>query len=388
MRGLRPPSLREFNLKNKKRFESIDIWKGITILSVVLIHTVFWSGRFYLPDWTRQVVLLLDVTVFFFISGYLLRSRSSKIVVERTGRQSLRLFIDYGIVTIAGLGIAIALYYLLQLGHLVEFDLPAAIHSALKLDPSGSVWEVIQVYGGSMWYLRVYIAVLLVGFMILATPIQKGLLLLPLISFGAFLLIISYPELLLPFLFTDTLFLSFYLTIFLAGAVFKRYKHKISMRALWITWSVVLAVSLMVVLQEGGLPDLQSEKFPPTPIYLLFSLHSILAFCALLLYERKSGFIKQGVLMLGFAAWFGRHSYRVYLWQGVAASIPYFFVPVMMEMGLPAAIIFLISLIWSVSLTMGLTYGYNQLLPMKLVESKIRVKSGDSAPNISSENID
>jgi hypothetical protein len=160
------------------------------------------------------------------------------------------------------------------------------------------------------------------------------------------------------------------------------------MRALWITWFVVLVVSLMVVLQEGGLPDLQSEKFPPTPIYLLFSLHSILAFCALLLYERKSGFIKQGVPMLGFAAWFGRHSYRVYLWQGVAASIPYFFVPAMMEMGLPAAIIFLLSLTWSVSLSMGLTYGYNRLLPMKLVESKIRVKSGDSTPRISGENVD
>jgi len=372
----------------KKRLETVDIWKGITILSVVLIHTVFWSGRLYLPDWTRQVVLLLDVTVFFFISGYLLRSRSSKTVVQRTGRQSLRLFIDYGIVTILGLGIAIALYYLLRLGHLVEFDLQAAIHSALKFDPSDSVWEVIQVYGGSMWYLRVYMAVLVVGLIILATPIQKGFFILPLVSFGGFLLIMSYPELVAPFLFTDTLFLSFYLTVFLAGAVFKRYKHKLTMRMLWIAWSMVLAVSLVVVLQEGGLPDLQSEKFPPTPIYLLFSLHSILAFCALLLYEQKSGFDKRGEQVRDFSAWFGRHSFRVYLWQGVAASIPYFFVPAMVEKGLPPVVIFLISLTWSLGLTLGLTYVYNRMLPIKLLEAVIGIKNEDSRRRISSEPID
>lgn len=160
------------------------------------------------------------------------------------------------------------------------------------------------------------------------------------------------------------------------------------MRAFWITWSVVFAASVVVMIQEGGLPDLQAEKFPPTLTYLLFSLHSILAFCALLLYERKSGFANRGVHMREFTVWFGRHSYRVYLWQGVAASIPYFFVPDMMEKGLPPAIIFLISLTWSISLTMGVTYGYNRMFPIKMVESNIGVKNENSSQHISREIVD
>ena len=77
-----------------QRLESVDIWKGVTILSVLVIHTCFYSGRLYLPDWTRRVTLLLDVPVFFFISGFLLQNNDAKTVFRLTCHQGVRLVFD------------------------------------------------------------------------------------------------------------------------------------------------------------------------------------------------------------------------------------------------------------------------------------------------------
>jgi peptidoglycan/LPS O-acetylase OafA/YrhL len=363
---------------SEKRLESIDIWKGVTILSVLVIHTVFWSGRLYLPDWIRQISLLLDVPVFFFISGYLLQSSSAKTVVQRTGRQAIRLVADYGVVTLIVLVLAVALYFTLQLESRVELDLKTAIISALKFEPSGSVWEVLQVYGGSMWYLRVYLSVLLVGFLILASPLQRALLILPLFSYAAFLLTTYYSQLVLSFVLTDTRHLTFYLTLFLAGAVFKKYKNKFSLSGLIITWIILIFASLVIVFQNGGLPNLQEAKFPPSSLYLLFSLHSIMALCVLVLYESRSAFAKPRYRLRGFISWCGRHSFRIYLWQGVAASIPFFFIPTMLKRGIPTGVIFVVVLAWIFCVSLALTYGHNRLVSANTIPRKLEEgKNGD-----------
>ena len=363
---------------NTKHLESVDVWKGVTILSVLVIHTCFWSGRLYLPDWTRRASLLLDVPVFFFISGFLLQSRVAKTVLQRTGRQAIRLVADYAVVTISVLVLAIALYFALQLESRVEFDLQAAVISALKLDPSGSVWEVLQVYGGSMWYLRVYFSVLLVGFLVLASPLQRALFVLPFISYAAFLLTTWFIQVDQSFLLTDTRHLTFYLAIFLAGAAFKKYQNNISLSALSIIWLILIAASLAIIFQGGGLPDLQAAKFPPSTLYLLFSLHSIMAFCLLVLYESKKSFAAPRYPLRDFTSWCGRHSYRIYLWQGVAASIPFFFIPPMLKRGIPTVVIFLVTLAWIVCVSLALTYGHNRLIPAIPIPRKLEDgKSGD-----------
>ena len=359
---------------SEKRLESIDLWKGITILSVLVIHTTFWSGRLYLPDWTRSLSLLLDVPVFFFISGYLLQSSEAKVIGQRSGRQLIRLVTDYAVISIIALTLAVVVFVVFRLEVHIEPNIRSAIMTTLKFHPtdstSESVWDIFQVFGGSMWYLRVYFSVLLLGILILASPLKRGLLFLPLISYAVFLLTTMYPLLVQPFLLTDTQYATFYLTLFLAGAVFKEYKNRLSMSGLSLTWAFLLVASLVSVVREGGLHDLQEAKFPPSSLYLLFSLHSILAFCLLVLFESKKPFMKPKYHLRSFFSWCGQQTYRIYLWQGVAASIPFFFIPYLLEKGIPTAAIFAIVLVWNIGASLALTYGYNRVVPVKIFPGK------------------
>ena len=52
-----------------KRDSAIDFSRGIVVISIIFIHTTFMSGVFYVPNFFRQMSLLLDVPAFFFISG-------------------------------------------------------------------------------------------------------------------------------------------------------------------------------------------------------------------------------------------------------------------------------------------------------------------------------
>lgn len=79
-RGHRPPKIKTDTFKSgfivhkvkTKRDLTIDLFKGFTILWIIHIHTVFWSGDFYFSDPVRQFTLLIDVPIFFFLSGYLM----------------------------------------------------------------------------------------------------------------------------------------------------------------------------------------------------------------------------------------------------------------------------------------------------------------------------
>jgi peptidoglycan/LPS O-acetylase OafA/YrhL len=82
----------------------------------------------------------------------------------------------------------------------------------------------------------------------------------------------------------------------------------------------------------------------------------------LLLYETRHTFVKPKHPVGKFISWCGRHSYRIYLWQGMVASIPFLFVPALLERGVPSPVIFLISLTWMVSVSASITYGHNWLM--------------------------
>lgn len=47
----------------------IDLMRGLCIIAVVLIHTVYHSGTSYTPKSLQNLVLLFDVPVFFFLTG-------------------------------------------------------------------------------------------------------------------------------------------------------------------------------------------------------------------------------------------------------------------------------------------------------------------------------
>lgn len=68
----------ELTSSDGKRDCYIDFIRGLAALSVVYIHTCFWSGQSYIPEWWSNTALLFDVPVFFLLAGMLMgRSRNS-----------------------------------------------------------------------------------------------------------------------------------------------------------------------------------------------------------------------------------------------------------------------------------------------------------------------
>ncbi len=48
----------------------IDIFRGVAVLNVLFIHTAFYSGEFYVPEWVRNLSLWIDIPFFLFLSGW------------------------------------------------------------------------------------------------------------------------------------------------------------------------------------------------------------------------------------------------------------------------------------------------------------------------------
>ena len=73
-----------------KRDLYIDYAKGLATLSIVFIHTVFWSGQFYVSNEMRIFSLLFDVPIFFALSGL-----TSSGNIDKTFRRLVKLQITY-----------------------------------------------------------------------------------------------------------------------------------------------------------------------------------------------------------------------------------------------------------------------------------------------------
>ena len=68
----------------------IDFAKGLATLSIIFIHTAFWSGQFYIPAEVRVFSLVFDVALFYALSG--ITSGSN---IEKTFYRLLKLQITY-----------------------------------------------------------------------------------------------------------------------------------------------------------------------------------------------------------------------------------------------------------------------------------------------------
>ena len=68
----------------------IDFAKGLATLSIIFIHTAFWSGQFYIPAELRVFSLVFDVALFYALSGI-----TSGANIEKTFYRLLKLQITY-----------------------------------------------------------------------------------------------------------------------------------------------------------------------------------------------------------------------------------------------------------------------------------------------------
>lgn len=293
----------------------IDYIRGLAALSVLWIHTVGWSGASYVAPYMQQLCLLIDVPIFFFVAGWSYGYTNDMV---KGMKNILRLQIRYMvfIVLYAGLllcfrdkvGISQIVAWLLHLNYDTTKHFPVAI--------------------ATMWFMRVFIATSMIGY--IALKIKR-----------------PYVMLLISFLLTvlcsyafwhdqtsntsifDFRYIPIYLTFYLAGYITK--DREISWKQLILGMSAVILGLLALYDCHINVFNIVKQKFPPTIVYMLWSIPSLLFVIKFKKIDKMpcNKYINR----------IGRYSIHYYFAQGISSSILYFVVPFYRTLWWPIALV-------------------------------------------------
>ena len=332
----------------------VDWFKGIMILSVIHIHTVYWSGFGYVPAGVREAALLVDVPIFFFISGYVTRPAAFFPCLLKTVQQFLRLYFHYLVISFLLLGIILVVSVLLA--GWKQVDLGLALSSLFKLTPSGNLWDSIRGFNGSLWFFRDYFSLLVF------VPFLVGIAALYKIKYNVLLFILLFTAL-FPKEYSDHRFLfscygnvSFYLFFFVLGIIFREQEEQIDMKSISVSFLLNICLALVVFYSDNRTLSIDRYKFPPSMQYLIYSLPLVHLFVFL-----KRKFKQRSSVFAGrisrFLRWCGINIFFIYLFQGAVCSLPYFFINYLVPVVHPA-ILYVLILSFNIVLTMAVSYVY------------------------------
>ena len=318
-----------------KRDLYIDFAKGLATLSIVFIHTAFWSGQLYLPAEVRTLSLLIDVPVFFALSG--LTSGNN---VEKTLYRLLKLQVTYmifvtflffldGIMKWGIFGIfgteGMQSYYTV-FG--TKYAVPS-VDSAFNWDILGNWFlhsysncDSFPVVMGSFWYLKVYYIVTVFGVLVLKFFSQHvkwiiGVCLALTIYFNIDNDVMKnfapyYPS-------GQVGYVAYYLAVFLIATQLKGKKIK---DVFVPVLCGLVAMSLVTVFWYFGnevFYKFNKQKFPPKIPYIVWSLLSLVTI--FVLYNRLK------ITKDNFINYIGKNAIFYYFAQGMSSSVVYFLIP-------------------------------------------------------------
>lgn len=333
----------------------VDVFKGVMILWVIHIHTVFWSGYQYVPEVVRQVTLLADVPIFFFISGYLTRPGSFASLLMKALRQFLRLYAHYLLISCLLLA-TVVLVSLLVAGR-QETDLGPAVGSMFGIKPYGDLWERLPVYAGSLWFIRDYLS------MLILIPLLCGFSLIFRIRFHILVFILLFTAL-FPKEYADRSFLfstygnvSFYLFFFMLGFIFRDGEGTMQSSSTALSLAVTAAMGLLVYAMGGGVLEIQKYKFPPAIQYLIYSLLLVHVFVLLKKKLQAKSRDYRG-RAARFLRWCGVNIFSIYLFQGAVCSLPFFFID-QLTRSLHPLPLYCLLLSFNLGLTLSAAYLYS-----------------------------
>lgn len=304
----------------------IDVAKGGATLSVIFIHTVFWSGQFYLPHEARVLSLLFDVPLFFLLSGL-----TSSGNLEKTFFRLLKLQITYMLF--------VALLFFLDgvykevLIHLEGRDKAVEYFrlygEAYVPDSLDRVWnwkklgdwfshqytscDLFPVVMGSFWYLKTYFYVSFFGVLALRFFPDH----IRWVIGGCVALILYFNFYLKVYPNDQTAYVIYYLAIFLLANQWKKgwNVHHI------IYWGLAtLMAYILMFARYGGqiFYKINKLKFPPRLPYIVWSFLSL--FMVTLGYKRFE-MKKQNLL-----TYIGQNAIFFYFAQGISSSLIYYIV--------------------------------------------------------------
>ncbi len=312
----------------KERNYLIDILRGIAAINIICIHTVFWSGSNYVPDFIRNIALFLDVPFFFFLAGWSF-SYSNK--WENVVKKSIQL---YAMTFIA----IIISFFIGAIAGQVIFN-KDLLEGLIKLNPVSL--PIVRVFNSSLWFLRVFIPISILFSIILPIIKKKQI-----VSQFIFILFVIY-------------FISFFNgnfwifsnsfwfhSIFYSIGYFSK-DIKINLKQLLFYLILVFFLILFLTISNYDF-DMQAVKFPPAPLYLIISMVSVMI----------SLYLKNYKFRLHLIELVGSNAMYSYLMQGFSSSfIIYISIYIKYDWVIKLPIMFLINLI----LVILLVYIYKRI---------------------------
>lgn len=310
-----------------KRDLYIDFAKGLATLSIIFIHTAFWSGQFYIPAEVRVFSLVFDVALFYALSG--ITSGSN---IEKTFYRLLKLQITYMIFVT----FLFFLDYFFKVFGLNFFSLEwlknfySTFGSKYTINNISNVpqWEnlgnwylhqytnadTFPVVMGSFWYLKVYFILTVFGVLILKF-FPKHINWFIALCIILTLLFNIFPEI---YPTGQVGYIAFYLAIFLIGNRMKG--KKIPAKIIPLLYGLV-AVALVWMFWFYGneiFYKINRNKFPPKIPYIIWTFFSLVTLFAL--YNRVK------ITSENFVTYIGKNAIFFYFAQGISSSIVYFLV--------------------------------------------------------------
>ena len=341
-----------------KRYLYIDFAKGFATLSIIFIHTVFWSGQFYVPTEIRVLSLLIDVPLFYALSG--LTSGGN---VEKTLYRLLKLQITFMIFVT----FLFFLDYFFKVFGLHVFGLewmkdfystfgskyvPQNISDVPQWQNLGNWYlhqytnaDTFPVVMGSFWYLKVYFILTVFGVLILRF-FPKHLNWFIGLCFGLTLIFNLLPQ----YYPTGQVgYVAFYLGLFLLANRFKG--KKIPAKWIPILYGILAVIFVFLFWNSGKelFMKMNKAKFPPKLLYIFWSCFSLVTL--FVLYNRLK------ITKESFITYIGKNAIFFYFAQGMSSSLVYFLV-VPLQDAMPwwilMILIYLINIVLAVLIAEGL----------------------------------
>lgn len=310
-----------------KRDLYIDFAKGLATLSIIFIHTAFWSGQFYIKPEVRVMSLVFDVALFYALSGI-----TSGNNIEKTFYRLLKLQITYMIFVT----FLFFMDWFFKVFGLSFFDLQwlkdfystfgsKYVPQNISYEPqwqnlgnwylhSYSNADTFPVVMGSFWYLKVYFILTVFGVLILKFFPKHinwfiGLCIGLTIIFNIFPQ--YYPS-------GQVGYVAFYMTVFLIAHQLKG--KKIPTKMIPVLYGLVVVALFGMFWYYGAdmFYKINKQKFPPKIPYIIWTLFSLTTL--FVLYNRLK------IEKNNFICYIGKNAIFYYFAQGISSSIVYFLV--------------------------------------------------------------
>ncbi len=308
----------------RPRAHYIDLVRGICALSIVFIHTCFWSGGGYVPIPIKSISLLLDVPAFFFIAGM------------------TRAYIQKDTILTQLIKLSMVFVLLGLLCNLVDGEVTwASIFRPLFL-MGINVSPLFKVVPSSYWFVPIYACTIILGGVIIKHTgggyimgVISLIVLTYVLAFGGLLNFAGYS-----FLGSRLEMLLFPVASYLFGYwcqqhIIQAEIHKRRKFVLLLAFVAFIVFCLCYLSEGSGVYNLQINKFPVKLPYIAASCLSMAGII----------FFASDALRNRFFEHVGRNAIFYYAGQGVSSSLLFLISPyIRLEWGIKLPIMFAINL--------------------------------------------